>query len=171
MPNHGLRLRRLTPLVKADHVRQEKEDLMRGYNERLHWCIFNVMVRIFGMMAMLFAAVSISWGIFYYTHPHEAKNAEAERWAEYRGAKQTFSHKTLEPDILGGVVTGDIGLGVFVAVIGIAILSVRPYRPDLGDTASSYSVGTRSWWTGEPKNVSTNPMPNKEDAPDQKAVR
>jgi hypothetical protein len=128
------------------------------------------MVRIFGIMATTAAVVFISWGIYFYTHPHEAQKEEAEQWAEYRGAKQTFSHKTLEPDIFGGVVTGNIAIGVFVALIGVAVLSLRPYCPDLGDTVSSYSVGTRSWWTGETKSEATNQMPSKEDAPDQNAV-
>lgn len=70
---------------------------MRGYNERLHWCIFNVMVRIFGLMATVAGTVFTCWGIYHYYHP-----AEARKWAEYRGtAEQSLSYQTLNPDTLG----------------------------------------------------------------------
>lgn len=139
---------------------------MRGYDERLHWCIFNIMVRIFGIMATVAGAGFIGWGIYFYNHHPEAK-----KWAAYPGAGQTFSHQTINPDTLGGVVTGYIAIGVFAGILAFAVLRVRPYRPDLGDTVSSYSVGPRNWWTGEPKNVAKHLMPNQEDAPDQKPVR
>lgn len=140
---------------------------MQGYNERLHWCIFNVIVRCFGIMAAIAGTGFISWGIYHFYHP-----AEARKWAEYRGtAEQSFSHQTLNPDLLGGVITVEIAIGLFALALAVAVLRVRPYRPDLGDKVSSYAVVVRSWWTGEPKNVDTNLMPNKEDAPDQKAVR
>jgi hypothetical protein len=125
------------------------------------------MVRIFGLMATMAGTVFTSWGIYHYYHP-----AEARKWAEYRGtADQSFSHQTINPDTLGGVVTVEIAVGIFALILAFAVLGVRPYRPDLGDAVSSYSVGTRSWWTGEPKTVATKLMPNQEDAPDQKAVR
>lgn len=125
------------------------------------------MVRCFGIMAAIAGTGFISWGIYHFYHP-----AEARKWAEYRGtAEQSFSHQTLNPDLLGGVVTVEIAIGIFALALAVAVLRVRPYRPDLGDKVSSYAVGARSWWTGEPKNVDTNLMPNKEDAPDQKAVR
>lgn len=140
---------------------------MRGYNERLHWCIFNVMVRIFGLMSTVAGTVFICWGIYHYYHP-----AEARKWAEYRGtAEQSFSHQTLNPDTLGVVVTVEIAVGVFALILAFAVLRVRPYRPDLGDTVSSYSVVNRSWWTGEPKTVATYLMPNQADAPGDKAPR
>lgn len=103
-------------------------------------------------MATIFAVVAIGSGIYFYTHPREAQKKETEQWAEYRGAKQTWSHKTLEPDLFGGIVTSNIALGVFVGILAVALLRIRPYRPDLGDTASSSTAGARSWWTGEPKN-------------------
>jgi len=140
---------------------------MRGYNERLHWCIFNVMVRIFGFMATVAGIAFISWGIYHYYHP-----AEARKWAEYRGtAEQSFSHQTINPDLLGGVVTGEIVVGLFALTLAFAVLRVRPYRPDLGDSVTSYSIGTRSWWTGEPKPMAPHLMPNQADAPGDKAPR
>lgn len=140
---------------------------MRGYNERLHWCISNVMVRCFGIMASMVGASGIGWGIYHYYHP-----SDAMKWAEYRGtAEQSFSHQTINPDLLGGVVAGEIAVGLFALALAVVVLRVRPYRPDLGDKVSSYAVGARSWWTGEPKNVDTNLMPNKEDTPGQNAAR
>ena len=124
------------------------------------------MVRIFGLIATVAGTVFISWGIYHYIHPEEAK-----KWAAYRGTEQTFSHQALDPDTLGGVVTVEIAVGIFALILAFAVLRVRPYRPDLGDTVSSYSVVTRSWWTGEPKSEGTNPMPNQEDAPGNKAPR
>jgi hypothetical protein len=125
------------------------------------------MVRIFGLMATVAGTVFISWGIYHYYHP-----AEARKWAEHSGtAEQSFSHQTINPDLLGGVVTGEIVVGLFALILAFAVLRVRPYRPDIGNTVSSYAIGTRSWWTGEPKTVATHLMPNQEDAPDQKTVR
>ncbi len=92
-------------------------------------------------------ASGIGWGIYHYYHP-----AEARKWAEYRGtAEQSFSHQTINPDLLGGIGTGEIVVGLFALTLAFVVLRVRPYRPDLGDTVSSYSFGTRSWWTREPK--------------------
>lgn len=134
---------------------------MRGYNERLHWCIFNVMVRIFGLMATVSGTILICWGIYHHYHP-----VEARQWAEYSGtAEQSFSHQTLNPDNFGGVVTVEIAVGILALILAFAVLRVRPYRPDLGDKVSSYSVVSRSWWTGEPKTVATHLKPNQSDAP------
>ena len=74
---------------------------MRGYNERLHWCIFNVIVRLFGIIATFFAVAAIGWGVYFFTHPSVTKKEEAKQWVEYRGAKQTWSHKTLGSPIRG----------------------------------------------------------------------
>jgi hypothetical protein len=80
-------------------------------------------------MAMIFAVAAIGSGIYFYTHPSEAQKKEAEQWAEYRGAKQTCSYKTLEPDLFDGVVTGNIAVGVFVGIIAVAVLGVSPLWP------------------------------------------
>jgi hypothetical protein len=111
-------------------------------------------------MASMAGTGFIGWGIYHYFHP-----AEARKWTEYRGiAEQSFSHQTINPDLLGGVITGEIVVGLFALAFAVAVLRMRPYRPDLRDTVSSYSAGTRSWWTGEPSSVATHLMPNQEDA-------
>ena len=125
------------------------------------------MVRCFGIMAAIAGTGFTGWGIYHYFHP-----AEAKKWAEYRGtAEQSLNHQTINPDLLGGVVTGEFVIGFFALVLAVAVLWMRPYRPDLGDKVSSYSAGTRSWWTGEPKNIDTNLMPNQEDTPGQNTAR
>jgi hypothetical protein len=43
---------------------------------------------------------------------------------------------------------------VLVAVVGVLMIRVKPYRPDLDGYASTFRIsqsGTRTWWTGEPK--------------------
>ena len=114
---------------------------MRGYNERIHWCVFNVIVRLFGVMMTLVGTGSISWGIYFFIHPEEAK-----RWAATGRADSAAAL-----DMFGGVVTMHFAIGMFAGVIAFAVLRVRPYRPDLGDTISSNTVTPRNWWTGEPK--------------------
>ena len=119
------------------------------------------MVRIFGLMATVSGTILICWGIYHHYHP-----VEARQWAEYSGtAEQSFSHQTLIPDNFGGVVTVEIAVGILALMLAFAVLRVRPYRPDLGDKDSSYSIVSRSWWTGEPKTGATHLMPNQSDAP------
>jgi hypothetical protein len=57
--------------------------------------------------------------------------------------------------------TGEWGIamvgGVFGAVVGAALLLVRAYRPDLGDSWHSDPNATprpRTWWTGESRSES-----------------
>ena len=51
-----------------------------------------------------------------------------------------------------GIVAGSL-----VAVMGTGLLLVRPYRPDLGDSAWRPSRQRRTWWTGEPKDSAAAP--------------
>ena len=43
---------------------------------------------------------------------------------------------------------------VFAAVVGVLMIRVKPYRPDLDGYASTFGVpqaGARTWWTGDPR--------------------
>ncbi len=91
---------------------------MQGYNERIHWVIFNVVARCFGIMATFAGIGFVCWGIYFTMHPEAAKGLEN-----------------------GGFGLGKMYLivGAFAGVVGLACLRVRPYRPDLGDTISKES--------------------------------
>ncbi len=64
--------------------------------------------------------------------------------------------------ILGGLVGLALGaprLGLFCVALGVALATVRAYRPDLGDVErliaprefAGRSLSPRSWWTGDRK--------------------
>ena len=63
---------------------------------------------------------------------------------------------TPRPDLLastGDLVAGLVG-GLFAVAIGVALLRVRPYRPDLGDPpfrapTAWQRTQARAWWTGD----------------------
>ena len=102
---------------------------------RFHFRLFNVLARVFGLMAVLFAAGGAVAGINHTVYP------------------PTEYIETL------GLPVGlmDFLVSVFFATIGILILRARPYRPDLGDGArvlppTKFGETTeqrRTWWTGE----------------------
>ena len=54
-----------------------------------------------------------------------------------------------------GEVVGLLAFGVVALAIGVSLMRVRPYRPDLGDAALSRAsrnemgADARSWWTGD----------------------
>ncbi len=115
---------------------------MQEYKIRRHWRIFNVLVRIFGIMATCWGIIFFGAGIYYYFHPTKAKELAA-----YGNTSPNY----VNPDTLGGVVVINITIGFFCVLIGTAILLLRAFRPDQGDNVSSNSACPRNWWTVDPK--------------------
>ena len=91
--------------------------------ETLHWCIFNILARLFGCMA-LFAA--FAFGLT----------------AALQLAGASLATPEMSP--LGNVV-----VTVFCLVLAILFLTISPYRPDLDRQDKRQSKS--GWWTGMPK--------------------
>ena len=100
--------------------------------ESLHWSVFNVMARLFGLMAAL---AFVAFGVT---------------------AALQLSGATLATPGMSAL--GNLLVSLFCLALAIGFLAVRPYRPDLSrqglaqGTASSPKLG---WWTGDPKNHGT----------------
>ena len=75
---------------------------------RFHWRLFNVLARVFGLMAVLFAVSSGVAGGYYI----------------YSRAAEGIETAGLPASLLYFLVA------VLCATIGIGVLRVRPYRPD-----------------------------------------
>lgn len=92
--------------------------------ETLHWRAFNIMARLFGLMALLAGSVFLC---------------------------SAFITLDIGESVSNRDMTGDFLVGIFTFVIGIAFLKVAPYRPDLrvdkidSPNASKSKLG---WWTG-----------------------
>jgi len=96
--------------------------------ETLHWCVFNIMARLFGLMALLTALA------FLYT-----------AFVQSTDAAVTASNIDAPGYVL---------VSIFCLVVGIAFLKVAPYRPDLrvGRIDSTNATKSKaSWWTGNQK--------------------
>lgn len=96
--------------------------------ESLHWSAFNIMARLFGLMAAL---ASVAFGVT---------------------AAIQFAGASLPTP--GVSALGNLLVSLFSLVVAVGFLIVRPYRPDIsrqrlasGDT----SPRTLGWWTGAPK--------------------
>ena len=100
---------------------------MRGYKEYRHWSTCNAIMRVVGIMFAFVGTVFISWGVYFAVHPRAVN-----------GNDQVMVY---------------CALGLFAGVVGFAVLKIRPYRPDLGDTVSFSAPGSRNWWTGDPKKL------------------
>ena len=111
-----------------------------GQFQREYWRLFNVMVRVFGIAAMLAAITFMAWAVYF------ALVAEA-----YKGVASAELAASWFYAAVGGL----------PMLLGIAVLRTTPYRPDLGDPAwtplrrdhasgSNVKRRGRSWWTGEP---------------------
>ena len=98
-----------------------------------HWRIFNVLARIVGLGFVLWGLGFSSWGLWLLLHPTEPFPVD--------GVPST----DLEPRLLMTIFAG------LMSLLGVALLRVRPYRPDLGD----HAVGLwrrslrRTYWTGD----------------------
>jgi hypothetical protein len=91
--------------------------------ETLHWCIFNILLRMFGCVALLFAFVAVLTAAL-----------------QFAGA--SLATPGISP--LGNFILAVSGLA-----IAVIVLKVRPYRPDLGkQDKQQLKLG---WWTGTPK--------------------
>lgn len=111
-----------------------------SWYQRLHLRVFNIGVRVFGLMALVVGSVFGAWGVFYAINPQAARNVD-----------------TAGLPIVGVYAA----VAVFCSAVGVAALRVSPYRPDLGDrTWSSRTArpgedtstkAARSWWTGDIK--------------------
>lgn len=73
--------------------------------ETLHWRAFNIMARLFGLMALL-AALGFLCSAF------------------LPGADAAVSVSNMDA-------TGDLLVAIFMLIVGIAFVKVAPYRPDL----------------------------------------
>ena len=101
------------------------KDIWRTY-VKLHLGVFNLFVRLFGLLAVASGAGSIAWGLYYFLHSDLPSP----------GATVT-----------GSFAVDHLVVGAFCLITGAAFLAVRPWRPDLtGRTGARWS-----WWTGEPK--------------------
>lgn len=106
--------------------------------QRFHLRLFNVMTRVFGLVALISSVIMCGWGVYFTVNPGAAAGIPMD-----------------------GLPVGPtyLAIGLLVALLGIAFVRVQPYRPDLGDTAWSFSsrpqtadadsTARRSWWTGE----------------------
>jgi len=108
-----------------------------AWYQRLHWRLFNVCARLFGLMALASGVAFSSWAAYYAINPSASEGIET-----------------------GGLPVSavDAVVGAFSLVVGTAVLRAQPYRPDLGDATWAFrarkganrDVNRRSWWTGEP---------------------
>jgi hypothetical protein len=80
--------------------------------QRLHWRLFNIGIRLFGIAAGLATAGFVAWGVYFVTNPQGAE-----------GLRE------------GGLAAGSVYLvtAMATAALSYAMLRARPYRPDLGD--------------------------------------
>jgi hypothetical protein len=85
---------------------------------RFHWRLFNVLARLFGIMALLVGAGFCAWGVYFAIDPGAAQGVETA-------------------GIPAGVLY--VIVGAFSAAIGTPVLRIRPYRPALGDAAWTFT--------------------------------
>jgi hypothetical protein len=97
--------------------------------ESLHWSIFNIMARLFGLMAALaFAAFGIT------------------------AVLQFFGASLSTPGLSA---LGNLLVSLFCLAIAAGFLTVRPFRPDISQqrlASGDASLPKLGWWTGAPKN-------------------
>lgn len=96
--------------------------------ETLHWRAFNIMARLFGLMALLTALG------FLYSAFLQATDA-------------AVSASNMDA-------TGYLLVAIFMLIVGVAFVKVAPYRPDLRVEKVDSTNATQSkvgWWTGNQK--------------------
>ena len=86
-----------------------------------HMRTFNVLARIFGLIALFGGVAYVAKGVYWLFVP------APKGWGFFVG-----------PSVDAAVI------GAFLALMGTLVLRVRPYRPDLGP-----SSGPCDWWTGD----------------------
>ena len=103
--------------------------------ETWYWRVFNVSVRVLGLVALWCGAVFIGWG-----------------------ARRLLEMQFVQLEQASALVILPVGL--LAATIGWAILRVQSYRPDLGDvlwkfdpygTKTGRAPAKRAWLTGDRK--------------------
>lgn len=93
--------------------------------ETFHWCVFNILARLVGLMALL-ATLGFLYSAFV-----QATNAGT-----------SVSNMDATDYLLTALCT---------LIVGIAFVKVAPYRPDLRVENADSPNGTESklgWWTG-----------------------
>jgi hypothetical protein len=105
-------------------------------NESTHWRRFTIFIRLLGVLAMAVGVVMAVGGL-----DHLLRG----------GAGSSDGTPVSRADAIAIAFAG-----LFGAVVGMALLRARPYRPDLGDHAfgqpSAEQVHQRrNWWTGDLK--------------------
>ncbi len=90
--------------------------------ETLHWIVFNIGARLFGIMAAL------AWLAFGVT-----------AFLQITGADLPTP---------GVSPLGNLLVSVFCLALAVALLTVCPFRPDLNKSEKLTKLG---WWTGTPK--------------------
>ncbi|MBA3023560.1 MAG: hypothetical protein FP821_06630 [Sideroxydans sp.] len=95
--------------------------------ETLHWCVFNIGARLFGFMAT-FAA--LAFGLT----------------AVLQGSGANLPTPGVSP-------LGNFFVSLICLALAVAILTRRPYRPDLPqeNMDKSDKLPAVGWWTGTPK--------------------
>ena len=110
--------------------------MFRRY-QRIHWSTFNIVGRLFGIMAAIAAVAFGAWGVYFVFRPEAGSAIDT-----------------------GGIAARALYLllGAFCAGLSLLFLFVRPYRPDLQDRAWTRQADKlpepserRSWWTGRAK--------------------
>lgn len=98
-------------------------------HESVHWSIFNIMARLFGLMASL---ASAGFGTT---------------------AVLQFSGVSLSTP--GVSALGNLLVSLFCFAIAVGFLTVRSFRPDISRkrlASVDTSLSKLGWWTGAPKN-------------------
>ena len=104
----------------------------RSAYERNHWRFFNVLARLCGIGFIVGGGTIALRGIYLLTGVGSLSTGEAS------------------PGVA-------VAVGLPVIVVGVVLLRLSPFRPDLGDSPFSFSLSLhgsnakRKWWTGDPE--------------------
>jgi hypothetical protein len=117
--------------------------MLKSY-ESWHWRVFNVGRRLTGLMAILNGAIFAIWGGSLLLRPQSTMDVQGM------------------PTAAIGPKLGMMVVGILAVVLGVLLVRVRTYRPDLGDAswfiepqvARRQLRSGRNWWTGDRKDSS-----------------
>lgn len=96
--------------------------------ETLHWCLVNILLRLFGIMA---SVAAFGFGL--------------TALLQFGGARLPTP---------GVSALGNFFISAFCLALSVAFLTVSPYRPDLKPQDSEKPDSSQpkfGWWTGSPK--------------------